>query len=219
MKKAILTSLVVLGAVQARAGDVGESQTSLQSTHEQVSSFHLVPVLGANFVNLKDDSNDSHGLNADSGFSVGALTEFGEGTYTFQTGLLYNEYRQKVDSNGITLKARFDYLSVPLLAKVNFMGTPAKTVYLKGGVVPSGLLSRNLTASDSYGNSASGAPETSSFDLPAILAVGGAFPIGIDKAATIELAYQYGLTNMNPGSGGRVHNEGVALLVGLSLGR
>lgn len=208
-------TLAVFFAAHVHAESANSISTSTPAEEStQKASIELVPVLGFGSVGWKGDKGD---WSADTALSTGGLFEVGSGYVTFQTGLLYNSYGQKNSIDDIDFTVRLAYLSVPVLAKVNIMGDSSRTVYLKLGVEPSFLLSKDvgIGAVTVTGLTPNG---VNSFDLPAVAGVGGAIRVAKNKAIIIEGDYITGLTKAIQNDGMSVRHEGFMITSGFSFG-
>lgn len=217
--KHLLIVLMAFASLQAAAQN-GETRSTIRNTEtESQAGYELVPVLGLGAMSLKGDVSSD--WNPDVAASGGGLFELGSGTTTLQTGLLYNTNSMTAKGEGLLgtleVKVKWDYLSVPILAKFNFMGNSSRTVYMKLGVMPSFMTHKSIEAN--WGDYKTGDVPLKTFDAIAVGGIGGAIRVAQNKAIIIEGTYLRGLTDINgSGSGGKVYNEGFLITSGFSFG-
>ena len=154
-------------------------------------------------IKADDGSSDS-----DNGLSIGGLAEIGSGMTTFQTGLLYNQFGGKDTSDGDKLQLNLDYLSIPLLGKINFMGDPENTVYMKAGLMPGILVSKEMKVTVDGETFKSSNIGVNSVDVPGVIGLGGTFPVESGNSVGIEANYVRSLSKINNSSDGQAYNEG-----------
>ncbi len=182
------------------------------------SVFRLTPIGGLTVMNLKGSLDNS--WDSSAGVAIGGFAELGSGPVSLQTGLVYNNYQMSKDVDFYTYRLRLEYLSVPVLARVNFFGDPNSTVYFKAGLMPSLLLSQNYSGGYwLFTKTTSSDVSAKSFDLPAIAALGGAIPVSRkhDKSVIVELSYVRSLTNNVTIDGRKAHTEGMTIMSGFSF--
>jgi hypothetical protein len=170
----------------------------------------VTPVAGAAFMSLKNNAGEDV-AKPDTGLTVGGLADIGRGIVTFQTGLLYNQFGGLLQTPNGSEVVGLDYLSIPLVAKLNAMRNPDRTIYLKGGLMPSFLLdSRQQSASQATADfTANG------FDVAAVAGVGVALPVSRINSLIIDAQYVHSLNEVNDSLG--VHNEGFMITAGVSI--
>lgn len=215
MKKTLSVLMMILTA-QAMAAEQGQSSATVGNLWSGSSSqLHITPMVGVAAMAIK--TNNQGDSDTDVGASMGGLVEFGLGAVDFQTGLIYNQFGGRKDvGSGIDAKFTFSYLSVPLLTKFNFMGDAQKTVYLKAGLMPGFLTSKNLRVS-AMGQSATTSSFTAgSFDLPVVIGVGGAIPVSSMVSIVIEANYVRSLIDYDLFTV-KARNEGVIVNAGASI--
>lgn len=217
MKKLMLLAAIML-ACQAYAQDYSQSKSSVSSTDESATPLHITPAVGAAVMSIKSDSG---GSDPDTGVSIGGLVDIGRGITTFQTGLLYNQFGGKgtetVNGTDLNIKVNLSYLSVPALAKFNFSGDPESTFFIKAGLMPGLLVSKQGTVSAGGQSVSTSDVSVNSFDLPAVAGLGGAIPISPTTSFIIEASYIRSLLNISSSGSGNARNEGVLLTAGVSL--
>jgi hypothetical protein len=217
MKKLFIFALVAL-SFQIHAQN-GQNRASIadDSASSETSAFHLTPAAGPALV--RPQGKGAEDYQVDAGYQVGGFAELGSGYVTFQSGLLYSDYASKVDMGLADLKLRLDYLTVPVLAKINLMGTPDRTVYIKVGLLPEFLVNKTAEV-NALGQKSTFHRELSinTFDLPATLGVGGAIKVARNKAVVVEASYLRGLTKINTDSDYHVYNEGFLVTAGFTFG-
>lgn len=137
--------------------------------------------------------------------------------FVFETGLLYNQMGGKFSDGGFSAKVNLDYLSVPAFAKLNFMGNPDRTAFLKAGLMPSILLSQTAKLSNGSRTSSTNDVGAKSMDLPMVVGLGGAIPISLQNSLILQADYVRSLISINKESSD-VRNEGFVVSAGMSFG-
>lgn len=210
-------------AAIAAPGLANSAQPSLSSSGGQLSTaarrprkaaqpslFRVTPVAGATVMGLKNDANDDV-ASPDVGLAVGTFADFGRGLVTFQTGLIYNQFGGKAETPKGDEVYVLDYLSIPLVAKLNAMKNPDGTLYLKGGLMPSVFLdgkTKNQTASKSV--------EARALDVAAVGGLGVALSVSRENSLIFDAQYVRSVTNLTDDDR-LVRHEGFVFMGGISI--
>lgn len=216
--KALILGLILSGSFQALAA-TSESTATLPPSAADVapSHFHLTPFFGVAGSKITTNQGDIEG---DSTASTGGLAEFGSGYVTFQTGLAFTQAGGKGTYNQNDATLRLSYLSVPIFAKVNIMGTPRRTVYIKTGLMPGALVSKEIQVKSQSGSLTGSTSDftAGSFDLPAVFGVGGAIPVYSKGSIIVEMNFSRSLNDYKLLSDTiKAKNESLTILVGMSF--
>lgn len=174
------------------------------------SAVRLIPSFGAAAMGVRSDDRNS-GL--DTGVSTGALVDFGNGSLTFETGLLYEQFGGNGSFDGRGSRLNLSYLGIPVVGKLNFSGDADRTFFLKGG-----LRAMALTSQSSQLNGKSTSPGAAPTDLDAVVGIGGAIPVSSTNSLVLDASYLRGLTKINQSGPSDFRNEGFVLTAGVSIG-
>lgn len=210
--KRILISAIALLTVNAFADESGSSKSKITYMEYSKNDIHITPVVGVTAMGITGD-NASTDMSA--GGSYGGLVEIGSGLVTFQTGLEYNQFGGKRTFAGGSAETTLSYLSLPLVAKLNLMGNPEETVYLKAGVMPGTALTRSKRITGLY-YSWSAEDEFKTTDIPAVVGVGGAIPMSSQGSLVLDLTFIRSLTSIG-NNGLNAYNTGLVLSAGFSF--
>lgn len=150
---------------------------------------YLKPTAGINLANISKWDGDMK-----LGFNFGAELEHNlSNQFSLSAGLLYSMQGTQEKSDGVTTKANFDYLNVPVL--VNFYAAPG--LALKFGVQP------GLKAKASW--KVSGDNSSASEDIDDAESMVFSIPVGISyqfSDIVIDARYAFGISNvMKEGEG------------------
>lgn len=197
----------------------GQSRVKYVATEATGSSFvHLIPVAGmaAMSIDVKDSETEfSH----DTGTSAGLLMNFGSGFVTLETGVLYNQFGAKIKQDEVTIKLKFDYISIPVALKLNLFGDVENTVFLKAGVMPGFAQAKKFKAEFRGREIEQDVRGIKDFDLPAIAGMGGAISVAQNASLIIEASYIHSLQSIaKDDTNSDVRNTGFNVLGGVSIG-
>ena len=209
MSKALFLFVTFFGlnaAAQSSANTLKTTTKAVAAPSD--SSVHVIPTVGLAVMGLKTDSSS---INPDNGVTAGGLVELGNGLATGQTGVLYNQFGIQQNSR----QANLNYLAIPVMGKLNFMGNPEKTFFLKAGVMPSFLVGSTLNTP--RGSISGGRVGATPFDIPVVIGLGGAIPVGPTVSLVIEANYVRSLVNINDKGTTNAKNEGLLIGSGLSI--
>lgn len=151
------------------------------------------------------------------GTGAGATVDIGRSNLVLETGLLYQQLGSDISSMpsaGFALvtalsgdpELKLDYLAIPIEAKYYFSGQKKSSWYVKGGLMPSFLVSKNAKISSqvfgyqdgSFGwheetTSTSNVPANNIY-LPAVIGIGGKMNVSDNIAIILETTYQHSIT-------------------------
>ena len=217
MKGLWLVAFLVCGS-QVQAQAAGETKTSVPEAATEVrkdSGFHLTPYLGLGTTKITTSAGD---LEGSSGVSTGGFAEFGSGYMSYQTGLALTMVSGKQTASSVESTLKLNYITIPVLAKVNIMGSTRRTVYIKAGLMPGFLVSKEIETKTFGLSRTTSNFSAGTFDLPAIVGVGGAIPVYSKGSIIVELNYSKSLNSYKLISDQiNARNEGLALVVGMSF--
>lgn len=188
----------------------------------------VVPVIGggAFFADRKLVGNESSGTEfaspgGSAGVRVSLINKYGG---EFETGLLAlrtarNFRSDRLDGGSpvrVEAQTELDYLTLPILGKMNFGDDPSYGFFAKGGVMPAVLLSSRQTLNGASAPNGQ-APET--FDALAVAGIGFSLPAFWGQYLLFDLTYHRGLIPVNGyGKSEQVFNSGIMLTAGVSIG-
>lgn len=217
MERSWILGLLLLGA---NAFAQGQSLTAVGPSPAPQSSLALAPVVGVNFTQLTNTQYKS-----DMGMSGGLLANLGGGSFQLEMGLVYNSFHQSAKYEATILdveyRLRQEYLSLPLMGKFNLAGQPVRTVFVKGGVMPSfmvghreeveyrGLFSAKERLQDN--------PAMEKTVLFAVGGAGGVIALGKRTALAVEAVYLTSLKRISTTSGYNGQIEGMSINASLMI--
>ena len=216
MKALLILAIACLGASSARALDYSQESSLTAAVPRSANrpsraDFRVTPVAGLSLMSLKNDNGDD-AASTDSGLAVGALVDVGRGMATFQTGLIYNQFGGRTSTSAGDEVVSLDYLSIPIVGKLNVLRNVDRTFYLKGGLMPSLLLDRRVKVSSDESRDFSARPA----DLAAVGGIGAALPISPGNSLILDAQYIRGLLSVSEGTQ-VLHSEGFSIMAGLSI--
>jgi hypothetical protein len=199
--------MLVISLFTAQAYAQGQSTVSLaHDSSAQQSIAHINPFIGMAMMGIRStNGNSDYG----AGLTTGAMGEIG-GALAFQSGLVYNQFGGKDGGVEIDL----DYLSVPLFLKYNALGTPENSLYVRGGLMPSFLVSKKAK----FAGYETSELSARALDIPVVIGFGAAIPVGPKVAMTLGLDIVHSLTNTAGTFRGEAHNDGFLFTTGASIG-
>jgi len=214
MKRSLVLALLVFSM---NAFAQGQSTFGQSRFVEPPNNFlNLAPAGGLNFTTLKGTE-----FKTGVGFNGGMQVELGGGHFQLQTGLLYNQFEQVAKYElilaDVEYKFRQEYLSIPLLAKVNLSGYPTRSFFFKAGVMPSFLIgSRQEVEVTGLINGTYKSQEKAEMTKTNVFAVGGlggAISVGAkkDKAVIVEGVWMKSLKKVSSSPGFDGKSEGLAI--------
>jgi hypothetical protein len=182
----------------------------------------ITPFLGAIGSTLTGDSGSA--FTAKGSYSAGGLVELGgSGILVLETGLMYRsmgaEVRDFYSSSSYTSdydrpKFNLNYLTIPLNAKVYFSGQKGTSMYAKGGLMGSRLMSKNV---EYRGTSTTqlGAVGVRDNELAWDLGLGVAIEGNKNLQVMIDATWMRGITTISTLD--NTYNEGLLVAVGLAF--
>lgn len=150
------------------------------------------------------------------GVGAGATVDIGRSNLVLETGLLYQQLGS--DDSSIPMVGgvvaafsgdptlTLDYLAIPIEAKYYFRGQQKSSWYVKGGLIPSFLVSKQAKISSqvfgyqdgSFGwhEKTTSTNNVSAYDLylPVVVGIGGKMNVSDNTAIILETTYQYSMT-------------------------
>ncbi|MGZ5280431.1 MAG: outer membrane beta-barrel protein [Pseudobdellovibrionaceae bacterium] len=194
------TLLFAALALLCQSGMAAPTQVSMQSA-KSGSTSAIAPSLGFTSFALKTEGFD---VGAQSGLSLGAnyYHSLGIDNLDLEVGLHYLQTGGKqVGYEPTTLmylenSLSFSYIALPIGARYKFykFGAQAEnTIYAKGGVAPSFLMSAKQKISAlGLSEERDLKNEVNTFDLMGYIGLGGTYHMGSDQEILYELSYMQG---------------------------
>ena len=195
------------------------------TTNKVQAPLSMTPVIGVANMTLRGP--DKISTSSDNGASFGALVDIQTPKVKelfLQTGVLYNQFGAKAGNlpnedryKDITgLRMNISYLSVPLLAKYNFLAVDGNTFFAKGGIMPGVVVGKELRGSVS-GNSLSSShiSDVKAYDIPVVLGLGGRIPF--EKVYAMMLDASWVRSAMTIHGNQNVYNQGFMLSAGINI--
>lgn len=160
--------------------------------------------------------DDSSGFQNKTGFGIGATTDIGRSELVFETGILYQQLGATAKNDNLNVSIDLNYLSVPLEAKLYLSGQNTSSLYLKGGLMPSFLTSKNLTVSNSIVAVSTSDLLVNDFDLRGVIGIGAKIDLNQRAALVLESTYMTGITKVSS-TNEDVHNSAITFTSGLAI--
>lgn len=144
-KLSALASAAVLWTAAAYAAPDAGTSEAYESRRETGSEHFLRRVIvEGSLLSAGYQGGDSSRYSKPNGYSAGLMLDLlGNGNLVLEAGALYRELGVDIDSGLGNNKFTANYISVPVSAKYYFAGQEATSVYVKGGLMGSTLLSNN----------------------------------------------------------------------------
>lgn len=139
-------------------GAFAQENSNTTSTENTASSPHrlvrrIMPQVQLIYSNYQSDATTNY-INK-QGWGAGALFDFGTAQHlVLESGLLYRELNGGFQNTYGSTTYTFDYLSLPVAAKVYFSGQENTSFYLKAGAMASTQTASNVVYSPGYAGSA-----------------------------------------------------------------
>ncbi len=206
--------------VKRQPASIQKSQTSMALStsmpRAKTGLLRLKPTVGVTA--MKVTSSSGPGLETDAGFSGGALLEFGAGYGSVETGLMINQGGGRLTRDQSDVKYTLTYVSIPLLAKLNFLGNTNNTFYVKSGIVPSYLITSEATSKIDNRVYRTTDLDVNKFDTFAQIGLGGTVKLDDLMPIGLEASYMRGLVNLAK-QNGEGYNDGFlfAMTFGINL--
>lgn len=190
MKRILVLTVWLLIAPLAMA------ETS-QTSRTKRSTNQIAPSLGFTAFSLKAPGYE---VGTRGGFSAGANMYLSSGAENldYEVGAHYFEAGGKQGNLFITNELMFGYLAIPLGIRWSFYRSQENAqnfAYLKGGLMPSLLLSAKQKVTDQFNDLSIEEDiksDTNGFDLLAYVGIGGNYDLGGDHGILYELVYTQG---------------------------
>lgn len=239
--KAIWAALMAVFVV----GSASAQEAALRANVRGGARFHrsyatLAPVLGvgSSTILLSGIGTEKDTTGTYTGVTGGLLAEFGDGLLSGQTGLLYLREGAFVTINGTTASGgqdlrsgemAIDYLTVPLLGKLNYEGRAGRRLTLKAGVLPAFLIGKTssisrtsttvtgtTTQSDSVNTSTDG---MRSVNVIAQAGIGAEIPVTPTSDFRLEAVYNRALLSLEQFSdSSQIYTQSILLTIGMGFG-
>ncbi len=206
------------GKIKMKTSSAGPARNKVQAP------LSLTPVLGLAHMTLR--GLDKISTSDDNGVSFGALVDLQTPRMKelfLQTGVLYNQFGARAgnlpDGNpaNITgIRLNISYLSVPVLAKYNFLSMDGNTFFAKAGVMPGVVVGKELRASIN-GNSIADShiSDVKAYDLPVVLGLGGRIPFEKDYAMMLDASWVR--STMTISGNQNIYNQGFLVSAGINI--
>lgn len=233
--KASLFSLILIAFAFSNA-DAAPTRTSAAKIKMKTSSvgpatnkvqapLSMTPVIG--MANMSLRGLDKISTSSDNGASFGALMDIQTPRVKelfLQTGVLYNQFGAKAGNlpnedryKDITgLRYNISYLSIPMLAKYNFLSVDGNTFFAKGGIMPGVVVGKELRGTVSgNGLNSSHISDIKAYDLPVVLGLGGRIPFEKDYAMMLDASWLRSAMTIHGNQ--NVYNQGFMLSAGINI--
>jgi hypothetical protein len=189
---------------------IGRSNRNVRKSSTSKVS-RIIPqasVLVSNFTRSGESANSK------TGFGIGAVADIGHSDFVFETGLLYRQLGAAGSTDLVDIVVNLNYLTVPIVGKYYFSGQNTNSAYIKLGLLPSILVSKEATAS-ALGLSASTSNfDVKTFDLGPVAGLGGKIGMNDTTSMIIEANYYRGLTKITESE---IYNSAFTLTAGIAL--
>jgi hypothetical protein len=217
-----LVALFIISQIFCLASSALETSKKISSTEQTPLIGRITPSVSlilSGFSNVDKNSFASPYRDRDKrlGTGAGVTVDIGRSNLVLETGLLYQQLGSDISSIPIPgfnfigalsggPELKLDYLAIPIEAKYYFSGQEKSSWYVKGGLIPSFLVSKYAEISSQvfgYQNGGFGWREqtTSTNDVPAnnivvpvIIGIGGKMNVSDHIAIILETTYQYSMT-------------------------
>lgn len=154
------------------------------------------------------------------GFGAGLTVDIGRSNIVLETGILYRELgaTENYDTQYGNLKitADLNYLAIPILAKAYFNDPQKNSFYLKGGLLPSFLISKKGTVSDGTNSISTSNLTVNNFDFAGTAGAGVKLAMDRTTSLIFEADAVRGFTNVST-NGGELYNAYLTLSGGVSI--
>lgn len=225
---AILTALVFANTSHALVTNE-IIKTDDWSIPREPSKFRLHPYAGGGVFQLRGDYNYDKG----QAYQAGVLASTEISGFSLEGGLGYMWLTAKgTEKNGsltdqdgqtqtgtLTMEHQLHYVTLPLIAKYNFVTKPLATFFVKTGIINSFLVGSQTSFEFAEANLHGGSMQDNDFAdyVPyATVGFGGTAPLDRDIAFILDLNYQHGLTETHASE--HTTSSGFTLLIGISAG-
>lgn len=199
------------------------------SVPREPSKFRLHPYAGGGVFQLRGDYNYDDG----QAYQAGVLASTKISGFSLEGGLGYmfltakgteknssiTDQDNQTQTGTLTIEHTLHYITLPLIAKYNFVTKPLATFFVKTGVINSFLVGSTTSFSFEEANLHGGSMQDNDFAgyVPyAIAGFGGTAPLDRDIAFILDLSYQHGLTETHTQE--HTISSGFTLLIGISAG-
>ncbi|MGE3973938.1 MAG: porin family protein [Bdellovibrionales bacterium] len=202
-------------AVNAYAQSGGTVQTSAPAAPREGVVSQVIPEIS--YLSSTWIAEDAPSLKSKPGLGAGVRIEMGRSNGVFETGLLYRQYGTTASNRGLEEEANFNYLVVPVLAKYYFNGQEQGGLFIKGGLMPSLLVSKEYKqtyAGRTY--STSDLSNVSSVVLDATVGMGFSASLNPTTNFVFDAGYVRGMTSVTS-SGRTVTNSVFNIGVGIGF--
>lgn len=194
----IMSTVALAQSKTTKSVKPSEVRTSTTAARKASYYYHVarvIPQMGMVMSDVVGTQTSNTGNK--TGLALGATLDIGREKLVGETGLIYRQLGAKsTDSQG-AMTISMNYLTIPGVAKYYFRGQNTDSVYVKGGLLASILVSKQVDYSDA--NGATGNTEkfdTQTFDLAPTIGVGGKFAFNEKTDFVVEAAYMRSLTQV-----------------------
>jgi hypothetical protein len=237
--------------IAPQSSAVGQSITETPSVRDRRNSKHtIIPVISVEQSQAFFSSNTTTNTYYNASYTDyqnrtlmggGLMYEYGNGTFTGETGLLYIPVG--FTSNGISANSntfsfatqtqtsdvwRVDFIGVPLLAKLNFPITNSIKLTMKGGAIP--VIPISASIADTYnvqqngvtvqsgGSTTNSIDGTRSFNVIGEIGLGAQMPISSMYEVRLEAIYnRLGMPLMNQNGIPDIYTQSLVISLGLGM--